>query len=329
MKKIFVTGITGLLGSNLVSDLLGKGYKVKGLVRDKTAYAGPSHPNLELVEGTLFDDFTRLLEEMDIVIHAAAETRQNLLHYSEYWRINCNTTIQLFSSAVYCKVKTFVFVSTANTLGYGTESEPGDETGKIRYPFSRLAYAKSKLEAEEYLLKNNRDINVLIVHPGFMLGPMVSRPGSGRIVRMGWKKRIIFYPPGGKSFVHVKDVSVAICTLIEKGKNGNKYLIVNENLSYSGFFTKLNRITHQTPVMVRIPVPIMRMIGCGGDFLRLLGVKSSLSSVNMKILCVSNFYSNKKSVSELNIEYRSIDQAIRDSIDIFTNRALTEKWNKP
>ncbi|UPT68119.1 MAG: NAD-dependent epimerase/dehydratase family protein [Sphingobacteriales bacterium JAD_PAG50586_3] len=149
MEKVFVTGINGLLGTNLAFDLLEKGYYVKGLIRNKSKFEGPLHPNLELIEGDLFDDFTLILKDVDTVIHIAAETSQNIINYKDYWKINCNATSQFQNTAILCKVKTFVFVSTANTLGFGSLNDLGTEKSKIKSPFQSSFYAQSKLEAEK------------------------------------------------------------------------------------------------------------------------------------------------------------------------------------
>jgi dihydroflavonol-4-reductase len=104
-----------------------KGYYVKGLVREKSRFTGNAHPNLELVTGGLFDDLTKVLADVDCIVHTAAITSQKLIDYEDYWSVNGDATIQLFHAAVKCKVKKFVFVSTANTLGHGTLAVPGNE----------------------------------------------------------------------------------------------------------------------------------------------------------------------------------------------------------
>lgn len=320
MEKIFVTGINGLLGTNLTFDLLEKGYSVKGLIRNKSKFEGQTHPNLELIEGDLFDDFTLILKDVDTVIHIAAETSQNRINYMDYWKINCNAASQFQNTAILCKVKTFVFVSTANTLGFGSINDLGTEQSKIKSPFQSSFYAQSKLEAEKNLLKHQDKINVIIINPGFMLGAFDTKPSSGKIILMGWKKKIIFYPPGGKNFVHVKDVVKGIILSLSKGKYGAKYLMVNENLSYGDFFRKLNNVTNQRPVMLKIPKKLLIGIGYLGDILRLCKIKTSISSINMKILCIDNFYTNKKSISELELKYTPVEDAIKDAIIYFTNK---------
>ncbi|MCV9928564.1 NAD-dependent epimerase/dehydratase family protein [Flavobacterium sp. LS1R49] len=325
MKKVFVTGINGLLGANLIESLLSNGFFVKGLIRDKAKFKGKNHANLQIHQGNLFNDLTPLLSDIDFVIHIAAETSQDLIQYTDYQKINYNATVQLFNAAVYCNVKKFVFVSTANTLGYGSLNDLGNEQKEIKLPFTNSFYAKSKLEAEEYLLQNKDKIEVLIINPTFMIGAYDSKPSSGKIILMGWKKKIIFYPAGGKNFVHVKDVSSGIIKSLEKGKNGEKYLLANKNLSYLEFFTKLNFITDQNPIMIRIPRPILIASGYLGDFIRLFKIKTSISSTNMKALCINNFYSNEKSINELEIKYQHTEVAINDAVKYFEKKKMEHR----
>jgi nucleoside-diphosphate-sugar epimerase len=316
MKQVFLTGITGLLGSGLADLLLSRGYHLIAPVRRKASCTDMVHPNLQLIEGSLFDDYSEYLRNVETVIHAAAETRQDLPRYTPYWQTNCNATIQLFNSARMCGVKTFIFVSSANTIGHGPEDDLGNETKKISYPFNKSFYAKSKLEAEMVLVANSKEMRTVIINPGFMIGPCRKQAGSNRIIRMGLRKKLLFYPPGGKSFVHVRDVAEAVLSAIEKGINGEKYLVVNENMTYRQFFTQVNRATEGLPLMIKIPPFVLKSLGLAGDLLRGLGVHTEWCSVHMDILCIKNFYSNRKSVQELGIKYTPVSEAIHDYLKL-------------
>lgn len=317
MDKLFVTGITGLLGTNLTINLLNKGYKVFGLLRKQSKYLGPKHKNLTLIRGTLFDDFTTLFKEMDCVIHIAAITQQNLINFSDYKQINYTATIQLLHTAIKEKVKRFVFVSTANTMGFGSLSAPGCENTPINYPFSNSLYAKSKKETELELLKHTHKIDLIIINPTFMIGGYDSKPSSGKLILMCWKKKFVFFPPGGKNFVHVNDVCTGIINSLSMGKTGEKYLLANENLSYLDFFRKVNLITNQKPKMIKIPLCILRLIGYIGDVLRYVHIKTNLCSSNMTALSINNYYSNRKSITELQANYQPIDNAIHIAVEYF------------
>jgi len=284
MKRVFVTGITGFLGANVLLKLLKDGYFVIALVRKKDNYLGEENENLQLIEGDLFTDISSFLKDVDYFIHIAAETNQNLLNYEDYKKINYEATVHLFSQSVACGVKKFLFVSTANTLGFGNLEQLGNEEIRQQYPFNQSFYAKSKLETENYLLQNNDLTQVIILNPTFMIGAYDTKPSSGKIIFWGWKKKIIFYPKGGKNFVHAEDVADGILKAIEQGKNGEKYILANENLKYKEFFQKLNSLTNQKPIMIPIPDFILILIGFAGDFLRFFKIKTNLSSVNMKDL---------------------------------------------
>ncbi|WP_426278378.1 NAD-dependent epimerase/dehydratase family protein [Chryseobacterium sp. S-02] len=329
MKKVFITGITGLLGGNIVIKLLKDGYFIIALVRKKSNYLGEENENLKLIEGDLFSDVSAHLKKVDYVIHVAAETRQDLFSYKDYEKVNYYATVQLFSQSIEANIKKFLFVSSANTLGFGDLNELGSENIQQKYPFTHSFYAKSKVEAENFLLKNNKKTEVIILNPTFMIGAYDYKPSSGKIIFWVWKKKIVFYPKGGKSFVHVEDVAEAVLKAIENGKNGEKYILTNENLKYKDFFKKVNRVTYNHSIMLPISNSILKILGIAGDLLRCFKIKTNISSVNMKALRIDNFYSNQKSIDELGIHYQSMEEAIKDAISFFEkeNKKLSEYWD--
>ena len=155
-----------------------------------------------------------------------------------------------------------------------------------------------------------------------MLGPYDSKPGSGEIILLGYKKKLNFCPPGGKNFVHVQDVATGVVSALETGRNGEAYLLANENLSYREFFEKLSAITDSRPVMIGIPKPILHIAGLIGNLLKLIGFKSMISMANMNILCTNGFYSNQKAKNDLGIKFRSTRQALQDALEWFSEKEM-------
>lgn len=320
MSRVFVTGITGLLGQNVVRDLLEKGFHVIGLLRSNPDLYPVKHSHLTLVKGGLFDDLSKPFQGIDYLFHIAANTSQNGLNYSDYDNINNKASVQLVHTAIQASVKRVIYVSTANTLGYGNIYDLGNERKKIKSPFSHSYYAKSKLLAETELLKLKDKIDIVILNPTFMLGAFDSKPSSGKLIQMVWNKKIAFYPPGGKNMVHVCDVSKAMINSITQGKNGEKYLISNTNLSYKMFYKKVNEITNQKTRLIPISKRLLKSLGLIGNLLRFLKIKTNLNSTNMNILCVHNYYDNQKSKTELGIDYQTLDKAINDAINYFKSQ---------
>lgn len=320
--KVLVTGANGLLGTNVIQQLLEKGYFVKGLLRNKNKFLLPVHTNLELIEGNLRDQtiVNKAVKGCDAVIHCAAVTAQNLISYNDYYQTNVLGTETILTAAIENKVKRIVYISSANTLGHGTKQIPGNEQQPARKPFTNSLYAKSKQEAEQLLLFASRLIDVVVVNPSFMIGAYDSGYGSGSIIRMGYGKRIVFCPPGGKNFVNVTDAAQGVIGALEKGTNTNSYLLTGENLTYTEFFTKLAAVQHKKPLLIRLPTTLLLFIGVAGSLLRFFRVKTAVSYTNMCILCTGNYYSNSKVVDELAVNFEPIENGIDDAVDWFIRK---------
>lgn len=324
MAKVLVTGANGFLASNVIAELLSKGYAVRGVLRNANSFSYHTHPDLELVQGDFTDKnfLEKVMKGCDYVIHTAAITDQSLTGFSEYHRVNVAAAENLIRIAIKEKARRFVYVGSANAFGHGTKKKPGNEQTPIRKPFTGSHYAMSKLQGQQAVLAYSGKIEVVVLNPTFMLGPYDSKPGSGKIILMGYGKKFIFYPPGGKNFVHVQDVATGVVNALEKGRNGETYLLANENLSYKEFFQKLADVTKNKTVLIKIPGPVLLTIGFAGNLLRFFGFRTALSLANMKILCAEGFYSKQKATDELGIESKSIEKAIKDTIEWFAGKGL-------
>src|SRR5690606_4943841 len=179
-----------------------------------------------------------------------------------------------------------------------------------------------KLEGQHSILAAADRIAVTVVSPTFMIGPYDGKPSSGAIIRMGYGKKVGFHPPGGKNFVNAEDAANGVVDALERGKPKEAYLLAGEHLSYRAFCQKLCAQTGQQTLLLRVPAPRLRMAGHLGDLLRWLGVRTALSSVNMKILCVHNYYTNKKAQNELGTAFRPIEAGIDAAIAWFKDHRL-------
>src|SRR5690606_2128803 len=208
----------------------------------------------------------------------------------DYHLINVQGTQNVIQAAIGNHIKKIVYVGTANTFGYGSSVVPGNETLPPDKPFSDAWYARSKLEGQRSMLAAADKVAVTIVSPTFMIGPYDGKPSSGAIIRMGYRKKVLFHPPGGKNFVNVVDAANGVVDALEKGRHKEAYLLAGENLTYRAFFKRLCVQTGQQTLLIRVPGTLLRITGYIGDLLRLLGVRTALSTVNMKILRINNYY---------------------------------------
>lgn len=318
-SKIFVTGANSLLGFNTILEFLDQGFQVKGFLRDKSNFIDYKHDNLELVEGDILDK-NRLIESLydcNYIIHVAAATDPKLSKYKDFEKVNVEGTKNIIDAAIKNKLKRIIYVSTSNVFGYGSLDSLGDESRQMKHPFVNAYYAKSKKEAQNYVLNKKNEIEVVVVNPSFMIGPYDSKPSSGRIILMGLNKRFILCPPGGKNFVCVKDVSKGILAALKDGVNGEAYLLANANMPYIHFFKLLRNLTKSKTIIIQLPKEVLLALGYFGSGLRFMGIKTQFSLNNMKILCVKNYYSNNKAKKQLGVSFSPIENGISEAIDWF------------
>lgn len=322
--RVLVTGANGLLGTHVIQQLLEKGYTVNGLLRNKDKFLLTEHTNLELIEGDLRNQtiVNKAIKGCDAVIHCAAITAQNLIYYHDYYETNVLGTKAVLNAAIENNIKRIVYVSSANTLAHGTKEFPGNEQNPARKPFTNSLYAKSKRETEELLLSASHRIDVVIVNPSFLIGAYDSGYGSGRIIRMGYGKRVIFCPPGGKNFVNTSDAVHGIIAALEKGTNTANYLLTGENLTYTEFFIKIAAVQYKKPLLITLPPMLLLPIGAVGSLLRFFGIKTVVSFTNMQILCTGNYYSNQKAVDELGVRFEPIENGITETVDWFKHKKI-------
>ncbi len=319
--KVLVTGANGFLASNVVRELNRRGYSVRAMVR--------STANLRSLEGTdcelFYGNITNIIhtveaaKDCDVVIHVAADTSQNQTKVESYMRTNVLGTFNVLEGSVKNGAKRFIFVSTSNTFGYGTKSNPGNENMPPKYPFTASGYALSKMKAQELVLEygNSGKLETVVVNPTFMIGPYDTKPGSGKIITMIYNRKFVPVPAGGKNFIHVADVAVGICNAIDKGKAGSCYLLANENLSYSEFYTKLAEMAGKPFYQIKFPPWLLHVTAVLAKLARKSGFRSDLNPVNARILCIDNYYSGQKAVSELMLPQTPVDIAISDALEWF------------
>ncbi len=319
--KVLVTGANGFLANNVIRELNKRSVAVRALVRP----AANIHPLADLNAEIFRGDFTNresadsAVDGCDAVMHLAADTSQNYSANNFNLECNVNGTRNLIESSVQHKIRRFIYVSTANAFAHGTMETPGDECSPFRYPFTESGYAVSKLRAQELVLSysTGNQTDIIVLNPTFMIGPHDYKPGSGRIITMMYKRRIIPVPPGGKNFIHVKDAAVALCNALTMGHTGNCYLLANENLSYLDFYKKMAAIAGKKYSFLKLNSMLLSMAGTLGDTLRRVSIKTDINSFNLRILCEGNYFINSKAVRELELPCTSIDEAIADALEWF------------
>lgn len=316
--KVLVTGANGLLGANITEQLVIKGYHVVAMVRKGCNMRGLYGLEYSLFEGdiTNLEDLENVISTCDYVIHCAAKTSQND-RFSEYESVNIFSTQLVIEACKKYHVKRLVFISSANCFTNGTLNKPGNEESDFLPWLKQSGYAFSKYIAQTLVLSETKKnlLNAVVVAPTFILGARDTGNSSGKLLRYVLKNRILFYPPGGKSFVDAGFAAEAIVNALTNGESGNCYLLAGENLTYKDFFKKVLNLNGTRKLLIPIPKFILILMALVSKPVeQLFHISLPLSKVNQKFLCLKNYFSDKKAVQEIGLKKTNIDDSIFNAI---------------
>ena len=177
LKKVLVTGGSGMIGRAVISNLLAtKKCLVRTQVRDRLEARNRIGQSIDLTMVELeAADFTRvgdqemraLTKDCAIVVHAAGLVHQEAATYQEYEVINVRATHQLAEACIFNKVHTLIFLSTSAIYGKGPFVNIA-EAGPIS---AKTPYAVSKSTSEQYLATLAGQIpRIVILRPSMVFG---------------------------------------------------------------------------------------------------------------------------------------------------------------
>lgn len=256
-RRVLLTGISGFLGSHTAIQLLNKGYKVTGTVRNLSRANDlkaiiekhtPHIQNLTIAEADLNDEskWPELTKNIDFIQHIASPFPRSLpKHESELIEPAKNGVLNILKSASVNNVKRVVITSSVAAVVYGknkknlnltfTEKDWTDESNKK----DSTPYFRSKTIAEkaawEYLKKNPSGLELVTVLPGAILGPVLEDDfgTSANIVIKTIDGSIPAIPKIGVEIIDVRSVADLLIKAMELPQaNNQRYLASSGYLSF-------------------------------------------------------------------------------------------------
>jgi len=320
--KTFITGGTGLLGANVIRELLSRGHEVRALVRKGSDLSVIRGLDIELFEGDLSDEQSLYegCKGFDYVIHAAALTPGFSTDFSELAKVNIRGTQNMVRAAERAKITRMVYVSSCCVFGGGSKEIPGTELSEFTGFRFNSGYINSKYLAHQWVLSEieKKRLPIVLVNPTLMIGPYSSHPGSGEIILRALREQLQLCPSGGKNFIDVRDAAIGTCNALTMGIVGESYLLASENLTFSEIYEKVNRISGKPGFKIVVPRLILNTMGLAGNFIRMMSNKKvRLNFSNSRQLSCQCYFSASKAVRFLRLPQHPVDQAIHDAIEWF------------
>ena len=154
MRRVFITGAAGFVGSSLADQLLRADVSVVGWDNFSTGQqqfiaSAQQNPNFKLMRGDNLDlsDLTKAMAGCDTVFHLAAnaDVRFGLEHPSKDLQQNTIATFNVLEAMRANGIKTIAFASTGSVYG---EAEIIPTPENSPFPIQTSLYAASKLACE-------------------------------------------------------------------------------------------------------------------------------------------------------------------------------------
>jgi dihydroflavonol-4-reductase len=315
--RILVTGADGFLGSNLVRLLLKRGYKVSVLLHPGYTSGNLDGLALERHPGDILDRSSIMLAMAgcDAVIHAAAMTEVWPARNEQIRRVNVEGTQNIIEAVLVAGIPRMVYVGSCSSVDLPTYPNPGFG---LDYIDSKRAALQSVLNAVA-----TKKLPAVVVLPTFMVGSYCSPLNAGKMIWAVATNRLKFYTHGGRNFVHVKDVAVAIANALTVGKIGKSYIAGNENLSYNAFFTLVAKVVDQPTPRYKVPDWLVISLGRLGDLTgRVLHRAPLISYPVARIACIDQYVDCQEALRDLQIPSTPIETAVRDCYDYFMEKGI-------
>jgi len=324
--RILVTGATGFVGSVLVPQLI-KQYGPDSI----SAYVLPGDripgswkdERVRLFYGDIADgkSLSEAVREQTHVIHLAGLISYWRRDFDRLMRVNWQGVYAVVEACLRAGVSRLVHVSSVGAIGFRKRGRLIDETTPFNWP-PYFHYMTSKFFGQEVVAEAVRKngLNAVIFNPASIMGPgdpVLETPHNQLYARVYGGPMFGSFR-GGLGVVDVRDVVAIIIKGLDRGRTGEKYLLVGANLSYPDVLRLIGK--HAGRPVYPFPVPgwLLSAAGLSLELVSQLTRKRPLLTYAYgRLSGWTTFYSNEKSRRDFSHEYIRVEKTIQDSCRYF------------
>lgn len=254
-KKAFVTGGSGFLGLNLIEKLIEAGWSVTALHRANSDLTYLKKFNIDLVEGEVQDKYSLeniMPDNLDAVFHIAGDTNYWKRNNALQTEINVGGTKNMVEVAALKHAKCFIHTSSVSAWGdvTGLIDEQTPQQGNNSF----INYERTKWAGEQEALKGVKmGMKVVVLNPGSVVGPY-DKNTWGKTFFAIQKGELPLIPPGNTCITHVHEVVKAHIAAVDKGRNGQHYILGGINTSFALFIGEVAKCLDRKPPAVGNPI---------------------------------------------------------------------------
>jgi len=313
-----VTGATGFLGEHLCAELRGRGHTVRALARTHSEHLAALGCEVHRGDVLAAADRDRVPPGAHAVFHLAGMVSRHPHDHRGMVRLHRARPRAVLEAMHRHKVPRMVLASTSGTIAVSKDEAILDETaGTTEVLVAGWPYYTSKIYQERlaFDLGATLGIQVVAVNPSLLLGPGDRRLSSTGDVLKFLRGQIPTVPPGGISFVDVRDVAAATATALERGKPGERYLLGGPNWTMKEFFGRLSRVAKVRGPWLTLPSSLQRWgAGAMESVYRWRGKEPPVDRISVEMSEHYWWFDSGKAARELGFETRDPGLTLADTV---------------
>ena len=304
--RVFLTGATGFLGSEVARLLCERGDAVRALVRDARRADELRQLGCEVVEGDLCDE-PALVEHcrgVAAVVHTAAvsdigvsaDRREAMVD------VNVTGTERVLGAALSAGVGKAVLVSSVAVFG-DTRGRVADE----RWQRDATVECASAFEQTSALAQRRareisaRGLPLVVVQSGPVYGPGEPRVMLGVLTSfLSGRLSALPFAELGVCPVHRDDLAAGVLLALDKGTPGESYVLAGEPVRLGEVLRELADVSGRRPPAMTVPSGLLRALVPAGPLVsRALGLPPNLRELVRCTAGATYWASSDKAMDEL------------------------------
>ncbi len=321
----FVTGATGLVGSEIVKALAIQGKKIKIFHRPESDLSALDNLKGDIikVEGRLNDSFllSEELKDVHTIIHTAALVSFAKKDQQEIYETNVLGTRELVDAALNSGVKKFVFISSIAAVGRKKAGTTINEKAQwVESPLNS-AYGKSKHLAELEVWRGYEEgLSGFILNPSIILGKGDWTKSSAKLINFIYKHQS-HYPEALLNFVDLRDVRDVLLKLLEKDIQGERFILNGGQHSYKEFFDQASDLMSITKVRKPVSIRKLEILQKLAAFQAFITRSEPLvTKETVTSLKYSAQYDTSKTEDMLDYQFRNLQNTLEDVIPYYITK---------
>lgn len=316
--KALVTGANGFLGAWLTKRLLAEGYDTYALVRknsDLSELEGV-RPNFLYGDVTDKSSLFESFKNKDIVFHLAGVVAYKKSARSLMDQVNVEGTRNVIDVCAELKIPQLIHLSSVVAIGSSHTPTILNEDSAYTISSLNLGYFETKKHAEDLVLEATRQqkIRAICVNPATIYGFGDAKKGSRKTQIQVARHEFPFYTSGGINVIAVEDVINGIMLALKNGKNGERYILANENKTIKDLFSLISHFAGVKPPKIYMPNSLLYTIGWTGDLFEKINLNIGVSTENAYTATMFHWFDSSKAQKDLNFKPTDANKAIENSI---------------